>query len=77
MEIKVLGTGCKKCKALEMNVQTALKEMNMDVVVQKVEDLMEIMKYKVMSTPALVINDKVVSTGKLLSVSEIKKLLER
>lgn len=60
-----------------MNVQTALKEMNMDVEVQKVEDIREIMKYNVMSTPALVINDKVVSTGKLLSVSEIKKLLER
>jgi small redox-active disulfide protein 2 len=75
LDIKVLGTGCKKCKALEQNVQIALKEMNIDVKVQKVEDIKEIMKFKVMSTPALVINNKVVSTGKLLSVTDIKKLL--
>lgn len=75
VEIKVLGTGCKKCKVLEQNVKLALLEMNIDATVQKVEDIKEIMKYKVMSTPALVMSNKVVSTGKLLSVNEVKKLL--
>jgi small redox-active disulfide protein 2 len=75
MDIKVLGTGCKKCKALEKNVQQALRELNIDALVHKVEDIKEIMKYKVMSTPALVLNERVVSTGKLLSVNEVKLLL--
>lgn len=75
MNIKVLGTGCKKCKELEQNVLSALKEKNIKAEVKKVEDIKEIMQYKIMSTPALVINERVVSKGKLLSVNEVKELL--
>lgn len=75
MIIKVLGTGCKKCKELEKNTIAALNELNVEAKVEKVEEIKEIMKYKVMSTPALVIDEKVVSTGKLLTVNELKKML--
>ncbi|UYZ22716.1 thioredoxin family protein [Mesobacillus jeotgali] len=75
MNIKVLGTGCKKCQELEKNTRMAVEELQVDAVVEKVEDIKEIMKYKVMSTPALVIDEKVVSTGKLLTVKELKGML--
>lgn len=75
MNIKVLGTGCKKCKALEANVNVAVNELGIHAQIEKVEDIPTIMKYGVMSTPALVVDENVVSTGKLLSVSDIKGLL--
>lgn len=75
MIIKVLGTGCKKCKDLEKNTLAAVAELQLDAKVEKVEEIKEIMKYKVMSTPALVVDEKVVSTGKLLTVNELKKIL--
>jgi len=75
MNIKVLGTGCKKCQELEKNTRMAVEELQVGAVVEKVEDIKEIMKYKVMSTPALVIDEKVVSTGKLLTVKELKSML--
>ncbi|MGJ7036132.1 thioredoxin family protein [Anoxybacillus eryuanensis] len=71
MIIKVLGTGCKKCRELEQNVRMALAQLQVDAQVEKVEDIAKIMSYGVMSTPALVVNEKVVSTGKLLSVDEV------
>lgn len=75
MEIKVLGTGCPKCKILEKNVRDALSEMNIQAEVSKVDDIMDIMNYGIMRTPGLVINEKVVSSGHLLSVSQIKEIL--
>ncbi|MBT2684087.1 thioredoxin family protein [Bacillus sp. ISL-37] len=75
MNIKILGTGCKKCQELEKNTRMAVEELQLEVQVEKVEDIREIMKYKVMSTPALVIDEKVVSTGKLLTVNELKGVL--
>ncbi len=77
MEIKVLGTGCSKCKTLERAALEAVKETGIDAKVTKVEDIMKIMEYGVMVTPALVIDEQVVSKGKLLSVSEISKLLTK
>lgn len=77
MEIKVLGTGCASCKALYAAVETAVAEMGLDAKVVKEEDLMEIMKYDVMSMPALVIDGKVVSSGRKLTAGEIKQLLTR
>ena len=77
MEIKILGTGCKKCKELEARVKEAVAKSNRFANIQKVEDIQEIMKYGVMSTPGLVINGKVVSTGKVLTVDEILKLIEK
>jgi small redox-active disulfide protein 2 len=73
MIIKILGTGCLKCKKLEVNAIQATE--GMDVEVQKVTDLNEIMDYGVMMTPALVIDEKVVSAGKVLSADKIKELL--
>ncbi len=77
MEIKVLGTGCASCKALEATVREVVAEMNLDATVEKVEDIMEIMNYNVMRTPAIVIDGKVVSSGKKLSKSEVKALLTK
>ena len=76
MEIKVLGSGCAKCRTLEKSVLKALEESGIDASVTKVEDITEIMKYGVMITPALVINEKVVLKGVVPSVKEITKLLK-
>ncbi len=75
MEIKVLGTGCAKCKSLEKVTRQAVEELNLDASVIKVEDIQKIMEYAVMRTPALVINEKVVLSGQLPKVAEIKELL--
>ncbi|NQU86884.1 MAG: thioredoxin family protein, partial [Mariniphaga sp.] len=60
MEIKVLGTGCPKCKALEKAIYNSLSELDIEANISKVEDIMQIMQYGVMHTPALVIDGKVV-----------------
>ena len=74
-KIEVLGTGCKKCKELETAAKEAVKELNSDYEVVKVEDIQAIANYGVTSTPALVVNGVIKSTGRVLSVEEIKKLL--
>lgn len=75
-EIKVLGSGCARCQALEHNVKEALKSVNLNnVLVTHITDYEEIAKYGVMSTPALVIDEEVKSTGALLNKNEIIKLL--
>jgi len=71
MKIEVLGTGCPKCIALEATVKQAIAKSGKFVELEKVDDIMEIMKYQVLSTPGLVIDGKVVSTGKALSVDEV------
>ena len=76
MKIKILGTGCPNCKMLEANTKEALKELKIKANVEKVTDIAKIMEYGVMSTPALVINEKVVSYGRVLSSDEIKKFLK-
>ncbi|AXH10774.1 thioredoxin family protein [Malaciobacter halophilus] len=75
MNIEVLGTGCSKCTALFENVKQAVANQKIFAQIEKVEDIEKIMQYSVMSTPALVINQEVKSTGKVLSVEEISKLL--
>ncbi len=74
MEIKVLGTGCAGCKALFETVCEAVNQLGIEATVVKEEDLLKIMKYDVMSLPALVI-DGVVSKGKRPSVEQVKELL--
>ncbi|MCF8302899.1 MAG: thioredoxin family protein [Bacteroidales bacterium] len=74
MEIKVLGTGCPKCKKLEATAQEAVKEAGIDANITKVEDINDIMQYGVMVTPALVIDGKVVVSGKVPKKEEIIKL---
>jgi small redox-active disulfide protein 2 len=75
MDIKVLGTGCPKCKALEKAVINSLSELHIQADVSKVEDIMQIMQFGVMQTPALVINGKVVLSGRLPNEKELKSLL--
>jgi small redox-active disulfide protein 2 len=76
MILKILGTGCPKCKKLEENARLAISELGISATVEKVTELDKIMDYGVMMTPALVIDEKVVSSGKLLSASDIKALLK-
>ncbi len=76
MKIEILGTGCTKCKALEEATKQALAKIGGFHTVNKVEDIMKIMDYGVVSTPGLVVDGKVKSTGKLLSVDEIIKILK-
>ena len=71
MEIKVLGTGCKKCKQTQETIDNVIKKNNLDAKTVKVEDIQEIMKYGVMVTPAIVIEEKVVSFGKIPDEKEI------
>jgi len=75
MEIKVLGTGCDRCKSLEKVTTKAVQELNLDATVEKVEDIQKIMEYAVMRTPALVIDEKVVISGQVPKVAEMKELL--
>jgi small redox-active disulfide protein 2 len=75
MEIKILGTGCPKCKALEKVTRDVVAENGLDANVTKVEDIMDIMKYGVMTTPALVVDGKVVMKGHVPSKEEVKQLL--
>ncbi|WP_024994770.1 thioredoxin family protein [Phocaeicola paurosaccharolyticus] len=77
MEIKVLGTGCPSCKALYETVKQAVEEIGSDASVIKEEDLLKIMNYNVLSLPALVIDEKVVSAGKKLSLNEVKKFINQ
>lgn len=74
--IKILGTGCPKCKTTYNNVLTALQKTGKKAEVIKVEDIVEIMKYDVLSTPALVINEVIKVKGKVPEVAEIIKILE-
>ena len=77
MEIKVLGTGCARCKALEKATKEAVERMGVNATVTKVEDIVEIMQFGIMTTPALVIDGKIVVKGKVPSVDEVSKLLTK
>ena len=75
IKIKVLGSGCPNCKRLEANAQKAVRELNLEAVIEKVTDMELILGYGIMSTPALVINEQVISYGRVLDVAEIKVML--
>jgi small redox-active disulfide protein 2 len=77
MEIKILGTGCAKCKTLEKLTREVVAQNGFNANITKVEDITEIMKYNIMSTPALVINDKVEIKGRIPGYNEIKQLLSK
>lgn len=76
MNVKILGSGCKKCNALEAATKEALQDMGLNIEVEHVTDFAEIAAYGVMSTPALVVDNTVVSYGKVLKPAQIKTLLE-
>lgn len=73
--IKILGTGCPKCKSMTGVVTEVISENNIDATIEKVEDIMEIMKYNVMTTPALVIDDVITVKGRVPSKAEILSFL--
>ena len=77
MEIKILGIGCKNCVNLAKNTEEALKELGMEATITKVTDMKDIAKYGIMRTPGLVIDEKVVSYGKVASMEEITELLKK
>ena len=73
--IQILGTGCPKCKLLFANVEAAVKSAGIEAQLEKVDRIVDIMKFGVMSTPALVVDGVVKSTGRVLSPEDIQKLL--
>ena len=75
--VKVLGSGCKKCNELETNTKAALTQLGMNTTIDHVTDFGQIAAYGVMTTPALMVNGKVVSYGKVLKTDEVVKLLEK
>lgn len=75
MEIKILGTGCPKCKSLEKMTREVVEQNGINATITKVEDIMDIMKYNILSTPALVVNEKVEIKGRIPSSEEIKQVL--
>jgi len=75
MEIKILGTGCAKCKTLEKLTRDVVEQNSIQASITKVEDIVEIMKYNIMSTPALVVNEKIEIKGRIPSADEIKQIL--
>ena len=77
MKIEILGTGCKKCSDLEAVAKQAITKIGGFHSIEKVEDIMKIMNYGVMNTPALVVDGVVKSTGKVLNIDEVLKLLQK
>lgn len=75
--VKVLGSGCMKCNQLEAAAKAALDRLNMDTAIDHITDFSQIAAYGVMTTPALVVDGKVVSYGKVLKVEEVIKILEK
>jgi small redox-active disulfide protein 2 len=77
MEIKILGPGCPKCHTLEKLTREVVEKAGIEATVTKVDDIVEIMNYGVMSTPALVVDEKVVLKGRVPSAEELLKILTR
>ena len=75
--IKILGAGCKLCHVQYENVKEAVKNLDISVEVEYITDMEKVMKYGVMSMPAIVVNDKVVSIGKVLKTADVEKLLKK
>lgn len=75
-KLQILGPGCPKCKTLAENTETAAKALGIEYKLEKIADIVEIMKFGVMMTPALVVDGKVKTFGKVLSVEEIKKVIQ-
>jgi small redox-active disulfide protein 2 len=75
MEIKILGTGCPRCKTLEKTTRDAVAELGITAEITKVEDIMKIMGYGIMHTPGLVVDEKVVLSGRLPTIAEVKEII--
>ncbi len=77
MNIKILGTGCPKCKTLEKITREVVEKNGFNATITKVEDIADIMKYNIIATPALVVNEKVEIKGRVPSADEIKQVLSK
>lgn len=77
MNIKVLGEGCEKCNQLYENTKEAVKELGIDAEIEKIEDLIEIVKLGVLSAPSLMVDGEILVSGQTTSVKRIKKLLQK
>jgi small redox-active disulfide protein 2 len=77
MEIKVLGPGCAKCKTTEKAVLEAVEASGKNITVTKVDDIMKIMEYGIMRTPAIVVDEKVIMSGKVPSRKELDEIIEK
>ncbi|MFC2096612.1 thioredoxin family protein [Bacteroidota bacterium] len=77
MDIKVLGSGCAKCKTLEKVTREAVDQLNLDATIEKVEDIQKIIEYGVMITPALVVDGEVVLKGSVPKLDKVKALLSK
>lgn len=75
MDIKVLGPGCAKCQSLEKTVKEVVSALKLDIKVEEIKDMKKIMQYPILMTPGLVINDKVVMSGKVPSKAEVERLI--
>jgi len=75
MEIKILGPGCPKCKTLEKVTREAVTEAGITATIEKVEDIVKIMEYHVMHTPVLIINERIVLSGQVPTVKQVKEIL--
>ena len=74
--IKILGPGCPKCKTTFHNAQEAVKQLGIDAEIIKIEDIEEMMKYNVLTTPVLLINEEIKIKGRIAQIDEIKELLK-
>jgi len=75
MNIKVLGPGCARCQSLEKTVREAVSALKLDIKVEEIKDMQKIMQYPILMTPGLVINEKVVMSGKVPSKAEVERLI--
>lgn len=73
--IKILGTGCPKCMALEKVAREAVEELALDAEISKIDDIVDILKYNILRTPGLVVNEKIVLSGRVPSINEVKNLI--
>jgi small redox-active disulfide protein 2 len=76
MKVQILGTGCPKCKALSANAEAAIKELGLDAEIEKVEQIKDIMAMGVMMTPALAVDGVVKGSGRVLTVDQVKEILD-
>ena len=74
-KIQILGTGCARCKKLQENAEMAANDLGLDYQLEKVSDIQEIIKFKIMHTPGLVVDGELKSAGQVLSMEQIKQLL--
>jgi small redox-active disulfide protein 2 len=75
IDIKILGTGCPKCRTLERMTRDLVEKFAIEATITKVENIVDIMRYNIMVTPALVVNGKVVLKGRIPSTEELKRLI--